>query len=33
MEREGISACGAHPDGMEGMNAFAAKRPPKFNVG
>lgn len=30
-EREGIAACGAHPDGQEGMAAFAEKRKPIFN--
>jgi 2-(1,2-epoxy-1,2-dihydrophenyl)acetyl-CoA isomerase len=29
-ERVGISTCGAHPDGQEGMRAFAEKRAPKF---
>ena len=29
-EREGISSCGAHPDGKEGMQAFAEKRKPVF---
>lgn len=29
-ERLGIAACGAHPDGQEGMRAFAEKRKPKF---
>jgi enoyl-CoA hydratase/carnithine racemase len=29
-EREGIAACAAHPDGEEGMRAFAAKRKPSF---
>jgi 2-(1,2-epoxy-1,2-dihydrophenyl)acetyl-CoA isomerase len=29
-EREGIAACAAHPDGQEGMRAFAAKRKPSF---
>ncbi len=30
-ERVGISTCGGHPDGIEGMNAFAEKRKPVFN--
>jgi len=29
-ERRGIATCGEHPDGVEGMQAFAAKRPPAF---
>lgn len=31
-EREIISSCGAHPDGMEGMQAFAEKRKPVFKM-
>jgi len=31
-ERMGISQCGAHPDGQEGLRAFAEKRRPKFSV-
>jgi 2-(1,2-epoxy-1,2-dihydrophenyl)acetyl-CoA isomerase len=31
-ERMGISQCGAHPDGQEGLKAFAEKRRPKFAV-
>jgi len=31
-ERLGISSCGAHPDGQEGLRAFAEKRKPIFNV-
>jgi 2-(1,2-epoxy-1,2-dihydrophenyl)acetyl-CoA isomerase len=30
-ERAGIAACGAHPDGAEGMTAFAEKRSPTFH--
>ncbi len=30
-EREGIATCGEHPDGVEGMTAFAEKRKPKFH--
>lgn len=30
-ERIGVSTCGAHPDGLEGMMAFAFKRKPAFN--
>ena len=29
-ERQGISACGAHPDGQEGIRAFVEKRKPVF---
>jgi len=34
MERErlGISQCGAHPDGREGLKAFAEKRKPIFHA-
>jgi 2-(1,2-epoxy-1,2-dihydrophenyl)acetyl-CoA isomerase len=31
-ERSGISSCGAHPDGQEGLRAFTEKRKPIFNV-
>ncbi len=31
-EREGIRSCAAHRDGQEGMQAFAEKRQPIFNV-
>jgi 2-(1,2-epoxy-1,2-dihydrophenyl)acetyl-CoA isomerase len=31
-ERLGISSCGAHPDGQEGLRAFTEKRKPIFNV-
>lgn len=31
-ERQGISACAAHPDGMEGIRAFVERRPPTFGV-
>ena len=29
-ERDGIATCGVHPDGLEGLAAFAAKRKPEF---
>jgi 2-(1,2-epoxy-1,2-dihydrophenyl)acetyl-CoA isomerase len=31
-ERMGISQCGAHPDGREGLKAFAEKRKPIFHA-
>jgi len=31
-ERQGLSACAAHPDGREGLKAFSEKRKPRFNV-
>jgi len=31
-ERIGLSHCAAHPDGREGLKAFAQKRKPVFNV-
>jgi len=30
LERQGISACAAHPDGQEGIQAFVQKRKPSF---
>lgn len=30
LERQGISACAAHPDGQEGIRAFIEKRKPAF---
>jgi 2-(1,2-epoxy-1,2-dihydrophenyl)acetyl-CoA isomerase len=30
-EREGLSSCAGHKDGIEGIQAFAEKRKPKFN--
>ncbi len=30
-ERIGVSTCGGHPDGLEGMMAFAFKRKPSYN--
>jgi 2-(1,2-epoxy-1,2-dihydrophenyl)acetyl-CoA isomerase len=30
LERQGISACAAHPDGQEGIRAFVEKRKPSF---
>ncbi len=30
-ERAAVAACGGHPDGQEGMTAFAQKRKPEFN--
>ncbi|HSL28430.1 MAG TPA: enoyl-CoA hydratase-related protein [Anaerolineales bacterium] len=32
LERQGISDCAAHPDGQEGIRAFAEKRRPSFKV-
>jgi 2-(1,2-epoxy-1,2-dihydrophenyl)acetyl-CoA isomerase len=32
LERLGIAACGSHPDGQEGMQAFAQKRRPNFTA-
>ncbi|MDQ2692207.1 MAG: enoyl-CoA hydratase-related protein [Chloroflexota bacterium] len=31
-ERQGISDCAAHPDGQEGIRAFAERRRPSFGV-
>ena len=31
LERQGISACAAHPDGQEGIRAFIEKRKPDFS--
>jgi len=31
-ERLGLSFCAAHPDGQNGLKAFAEKRKPIFNV-
>jgi 2-(1,2-epoxy-1,2-dihydrophenyl)acetyl-CoA isomerase len=31
LERQGISECGAHPDGQEGIQAFIEKRKPVFS--
>jgi 2-(1,2-epoxy-1,2-dihydrophenyl)acetyl-CoA isomerase len=30
LERDGLSACADHPDGREGLKAFAEKRKPQF---
>jgi len=30
LERQGISDCAAHPDGLEGIRAFVEKRKPSF---
>lgn len=30
IERQGIAACGAHPEGLEGLTAFVQKRAPRF---
>ncbi|MBP8130007.1 MAG: enoyl-CoA hydratase/isomerase family protein [Candidatus Hydrogenedentes bacterium] len=30
LERQGIAACGGHPDGVEGLTAFVEKRTPRF---
>ena len=30
LERDGLSICSDHPDGQEGLKAFAQKRKPKF---
>lgn len=32
LERQGISACAAHPDGMEGIRAFVERRQPTFGM-
>ncbi|HNR31217.1 MAG TPA: enoyl-CoA hydratase-related protein [Candidatus Hydrogenedentes bacterium] len=32
LERQGIAACGGHPDGIEGLTAFAEKRRPRFRA-
>jgi 2-(1,2-epoxy-1,2-dihydrophenyl)acetyl-CoA isomerase len=32
-ERRGLSGCAAHPEGMEGLTAFAEKRKPVFTPG
>jgi 2-(1,2-epoxy-1,2-dihydrophenyl)acetyl-CoA isomerase len=32
-ERLGLKLCSAHPDGIEGVSAFAEKRKPNFNAG
>jgi 2-(1,2-epoxy-1,2-dihydrophenyl)acetyl-CoA isomerase len=32
LERQGISDCGAHPDGQEGITAFLEKRKPIFQA-
>lgn len=31
LERESLKECAAHPDGLEGLEAFLAKRKPVFN--
>jgi 2-(1,2-epoxy-1,2-dihydrophenyl)acetyl-CoA isomerase len=33
LERQGISTCGAHADGQEGIRAFVEKRKPSFSRG
>jgi 2-(1,2-epoxy-1,2-dihydrophenyl)acetyl-CoA isomerase len=33
LERQGISDCGAHPNGQEGIRAFVEKRKPFFLEG
>jgi 2-(1,2-epoxy-1,2-dihydrophenyl)acetyl-CoA isomerase len=32
-ERRGLSSCAAHPEGREGLLAFAEKRKPQFKPG
>lgn len=32
LERQGISECAGHPDGQEGIRAFAEKRKPSFPI-
>jgi enoyl-CoA hydratase/carnithine racemase len=32
-ERRGLSSCAAHPEGREGLRAFAEKRKPQFKPG